>query len=97
MNEVKENKNSFSLEEFPVEIQFISVDQRMISKGERTGQIFSILKFLSGVDMYECMIFDNPSLVTKLLKCERYKPYNVLLSLSQNKGILRLSIKDINV
>lgn len=95
--EIKENQKVYGLDEVPADIQFISVEQRMISKGEKTGQIFSIVKFLSGIDMYECMIFDNPNLITKLLKCERYKRYTAIVSLSQVKGTLKLSMKDIVV
>ena len=81
--------------EIEKDVDFLGLDVKKITKGEREGQVFYILKFICGTDSFECMIFDNPELVDKLKGLQRYQSLILRFNLRQdNNGYLRWNILD---
>lgn len=77
------------------DVDFLGLDVKKITKGEREGQVFYILKFISGTDSFECMIFDNPELVDKFKSLQRYQQMLLRFNIRQDSsGNLRWSIVD---
>ena len=79
------------------ELEYLGLEEKKITKGERVGQSFYILKFICLTDSYEVMIFDNVSLVAKLMNLQRYQPFIGTLKLVQNDGKWRVNLIDIRV
>lgn len=81
--------------EFEKEVNYLGIEEKTITKGEKAGQKFYILKFISLNDTYEVMIFDNPILVGKFVTLQRFQDVILRFKLTQNNGNLRLQILDV--
>ncbi len=79
------------------EVQYLGLDEKRITKGEKVGQSFFILKFICLNDVFEVMIFDNPVLVGKLSTLQRFQEFIVTLKITQNNGNLKWNIVDVTV
>lgn len=78
------------------EVTFQGYEQKQITKGEKAGQTFYIVKVLSGFDTLEIMIFnDDAELLSKVLKANAFEKFNASLGITQNSGNTRLSLVDL--
>ena len=78
------------------EVTFQGYEQKQITKGDKAGQTFYIVKVLSGFDTLEVMIFnDNADLLGKVLKAIPFEKYNAEFGITQNSGNTRLSLVDL--
>ena len=77
------------------EVDFLGVQEMKISKGERAGQIFYIVKVIFLNESFEFIVFDNPTLINKLMKMERYKPFIARFKITSNKGNWRVNLIDV--
>ena len=64
------------------EVDFLGIQEMKISKGERAGQVFYIVKVIFLNESFEFMVFDNPTLISKLMTLERYKPFIAALNVN---------------
>ena len=78
-------------------LTFQGYEQKTITKGERAGQSFYIVKFLAGFDTLEFMLFnDNPELLAKVLKSNQLEKFSAKFGITQNSGNTRLSLVDLS-
>lgn len=78
------------------DVTFQGYEQKSITKGDKAGQTYYVVKFLSGFDTLEIMIFDNNAdLISKILKATAFQKYNATLGIVQNSGNTRLSLVDL--
>lgn len=81
--------------EFEKDVNYLGIEEKKISKGERAGQSFFILKFICLNDTYEIMLFDNPILVGKFANLQRFQEVILRLKVTQNNGNVKLSVLDL--
>lgn len=78
------------------DVTFQGYEQKQITRGEKAGQSFYIVKVLSGFDTLEIMIFDNDAeLLSKILKANAFDKFTCTLGITQNSGNTRLSLIDL--
>lgn len=78
-------------------LTFQGYEQKTITKGERAGQNFYIVRFISGFDTLEFMIFnDSPELLSKVLKASEFEKFSAKFGILQNSGNTRLSLIDLS-
>lgn len=79
------------------EVQFLGLEEKRISKGEKAGQVFFIVKFICLNDAFEVTIFDNPSLVAKFMNLTRFQDFIGTFKITQNNGNVKLNLVSITV
>ena len=77
-------------------MQFIILQQKKISKGEKAGQTFYVARFFGDIDTMEFTIFDNTTLINKLLALKKMDTCTCTLSISQFDGKWKVELKDVN-
>lgn len=76
-------------------VQMFKLECKQIKKGERAGQSFYLVNLIDDNDILEIMIFDNPNLINKLMKVQKFQEINCEFEVRQNNGNTRLSLVDI--
>ena len=74
------------------EVDFLGIQEMKISKGERAGQVFYIVKVIFLYESFEFMVFDNPTLISKLMTLERYKPFIARFKITSHNGNWRVNL-----
>lgn len=83
--------------ETEVMLQFIVLQQKKISKGEKAGQTFYVARFFADIDTVEFIIFDNTNLINKLLSMQKMQDCVCKIGISQFDGKWKVDLKDVNV
>ena len=76
-------------------VQMFKLECKQIKKGERAGQSFNVLSLIDGDDILEIMIFDNPDLINKLMKIQKFQEFTGDFEVTQNNGNTRLNLVNI--
>ena len=79
------------------EVQYLGIEEKKITKGEKAGQTFYIIKFICLNDSFEIMVFDNPELVQKIYGLTRFQDFIITLKITQNSGNLKWNIVGVTV
>lgn len=79
------------------DVQFLGIEEKKITKGDKAGQTFYIVKFICLNDSFEIMVFDNPELVQKIQGLTRFQDFIITLKLTQNSGNLKWNLVGVTV
>lgn len=76
-------------------VQMFKLECKEIKKGDNAGRQFYVLSVIDDNDILEIMIFDNPNLINKLMKTQKFQEFTGEFEVKQNNGNTRLNILDL--